>query len=314
MSDVTKRIGELIDFLKIKKSYFAKKIDRSPSNISDWFRGRGNPSKSSIKRICNEFNVNPDWLLNGQGEMFKDSPGYRLRKARFHLELLQSDIGDMAEQPHHIIKNIENGKVELSPDMANLLYRKIGINTDWLLNGQGEMFKKIPPKEATPPEGTNESPVTRSQVSDMVERAIDKAIKEQRLKFARPTGRGIRRPLIKVASCGTPTKITHDTGEFTTIDSKYEYIDMVVQVEGDSMIEYYVPPGAHVYIKKQPDCHPGQIVLICNNDDHEEPKLILKKAKYNGNKMIFTNGQGRDLPLGGKIEIIGVVKHIMIDV
>lgn len=303
MSGIIARIGLLIEALQISRKDFAAKIERSPSNISNWFMGRSNPSKSSIKKICQEFNVNPAWLCGDQGEMFKDNPGYRLRKARFHLNLLQSDIGDKTEQPHQVIKNIETGKAELSSDLADSLYHKIGINPDWLLNGQGEMLKEIPPEEASEP------PVTR----DWVQRAIDRAIKDQKLKFANPTGKGIEKPLVRVASCGTPTRIAYDTGECVTIDSQYEYIDMVVEVEGESMEEYYIPSGARVYIKNQPDCYPGQIVLICNNDDPEEPKLILKKAKYNGNKIIFTNGQGREVPLGEKIEIVGVVEHIMID-
>jgi len=70
LGNINERIKELIKILKIKKKDFAEKLERSSGNISDWLSGRGNVSKSSIDKICKEFNVNPDWLVNGEGKMF----------------------------------------------------------------------------------------------------------------------------------------------------------------------------------------------------------------------------------------------------
>lgn len=74
MGNINERIKELIKILKIKKKDFAEKLERSSGNISDWLSGRGNVSKSSIDKICKEFNVNHDWLTEGKGEVFSKDP------------------------------------------------------------------------------------------------------------------------------------------------------------------------------------------------------------------------------------------------
>jgi len=65
------RLDLLISNLGIKKMDFAKEIHFSQSYVSMVLNGtKTNPSSRFFDAICREFNVNPEWLKNGKGEMF----------------------------------------------------------------------------------------------------------------------------------------------------------------------------------------------------------------------------------------------------
>ena len=49
---------------------FAKALSVSRSAICKMESGENSPSEQTIKLICQEFNVNENWLRNGTGEMF----------------------------------------------------------------------------------------------------------------------------------------------------------------------------------------------------------------------------------------------------
>ncbi|MBO0558969.1 XRE family transcriptional regulator [Clostridium botulinum] len=49
---------------------FAKKIDLKRSSLASIEVGAVNLTERNIKTICNTFNVNENWLINGEGEMF----------------------------------------------------------------------------------------------------------------------------------------------------------------------------------------------------------------------------------------------------
>jgi transcriptional regulator with XRE-family HTH domain len=65
---VKQRLNALISMLGITKSEFAKAIKVSPGNVSDWFnKENSNPGQAALKRICEVYNVNLNWLLTGEG-------------------------------------------------------------------------------------------------------------------------------------------------------------------------------------------------------------------------------------------------------
>ncbi len=67
---VSERLKELINKLSISQAEFGRKIGVKPSTVSDWLKGRINPSTRTLKIIEDTFNVNPEWLREGKGEMF----------------------------------------------------------------------------------------------------------------------------------------------------------------------------------------------------------------------------------------------------
>lgn len=93
------RLKELRNHLGLSQKDFGNKIFLSQDHISSLESGRRALTDRSIKDICNEFNVNEEWLRFGKGKMFKD-------------------ITDSIDAPDHI-KEILKKFMELSEDDQN---------------------------------------------------------------------------------------------------------------------------------------------------------------------------------------------------
>lgn len=68
------RIKELRLQLGLSQAKFAKAISISNGYIAGIELGKRNVNDRLIKLISITFNVNEDWLKNGEGNMFKDQP------------------------------------------------------------------------------------------------------------------------------------------------------------------------------------------------------------------------------------------------
>ena len=67
------RLKLLRKSLGLTQTEFGEKIGLSLRGIVKWEKGESKPQQSTIKALVSTFNVNPDWLLNGTGEMFLDN-------------------------------------------------------------------------------------------------------------------------------------------------------------------------------------------------------------------------------------------------
>lgn len=71
------RIEQVIKSLGLSARQFAEQIHVQPGTISNMMSGRNNPSYEVIKRIMQRYpTLNPEWLIVGQGEMWRTVPGY----------------------------------------------------------------------------------------------------------------------------------------------------------------------------------------------------------------------------------------------
>lgn len=64
------RIRELRKSLDLNQEDFGKKLGVSNTAISKLEKGERNITEQMFLAICREFNVNSEWLRNGEGEMF----------------------------------------------------------------------------------------------------------------------------------------------------------------------------------------------------------------------------------------------------
>ena len=64
------RIKELRKALGLTQQEFADRIKVKRNTVATYEMGRSTPSDAAISLICREFNVNENWLRNGNGEMF----------------------------------------------------------------------------------------------------------------------------------------------------------------------------------------------------------------------------------------------------
>lgn len=68
------RVFEIRKTLGLTMDNFGEKLGIKNSAVSKIEKGRVNLSEQTAKAICREYNVNYDYLVNGEGEMFDDLP------------------------------------------------------------------------------------------------------------------------------------------------------------------------------------------------------------------------------------------------
>lgn len=71
MEEQKNQINLLRKKLKLSQEEFGSKLGVGKSAISYIESGRSKLTEQMIKLICNEFNVNEEWLRTGSGEMFE---------------------------------------------------------------------------------------------------------------------------------------------------------------------------------------------------------------------------------------------------
>lgn len=67
---MNERIKDLRKTLGLTMEKFGERLGVKKNTISQWENGINNLPEQSFKSICREFNVNPEWLKDGIGEMF----------------------------------------------------------------------------------------------------------------------------------------------------------------------------------------------------------------------------------------------------
>lgn len=68
---MNERIKEIRKVLNLTQEAFSSKINLSRNYIAQIESGIKTPSDRTVKDICDEFNINEEWLIDGIGEMFK---------------------------------------------------------------------------------------------------------------------------------------------------------------------------------------------------------------------------------------------------
>ncbi|MFJ8102836.1 helix-turn-helix transcriptional regulator [Lysinibacillus sp. NPDC096212] len=66
---MNKRIKEVRKHEGLSQEDFANKLSVTRNVIASYELGRVEPTELFIKHLCREFDVNEEWLLNGEGEM-----------------------------------------------------------------------------------------------------------------------------------------------------------------------------------------------------------------------------------------------------
>ncbi len=67
---INDRIKQLRKTLKLSQTDFGKNLGVSRDVINNLDRSAVEPKPLILEHICSVYNVNPDWLLHGTGEMF----------------------------------------------------------------------------------------------------------------------------------------------------------------------------------------------------------------------------------------------------
>jgi transcriptional regulator with XRE-family HTH domain len=120
------RLLKFLNAIHLSSSRFAEEIGIQPSGVSHILSGRNNPGYDFIVKILRKYpDLNPDWLLLGEGEMFRN-------KAQ------TTDLFDDTNQIDNISENVTNVKSE---NPVSYLKSKDVISHD--LKKTGKQIDKI---------------------------------------------------------------------------------------------------------------------------------------------------------------------------
>lgn len=84
IKEIKMTIGERVKTIRtnaeLSMEKFGNKIGITRSSLSLIEKGTNNPSPRTIKLICNEFRVNPEWLTQGEGAIYSNESETTLDK------------------------------------------------------------------------------------------------------------------------------------------------------------------------------------------------------------------------------------------
>ncbi|AEF81794.1 helix-turn-helix domain-containing protein [Leadbettera azotonutricia] len=106
MDGIKERIKQVRTFLNISQREFSKRIFISPTLLGEIELGNRKVKDRTILLISTEFNVNKDWLLNGDGDMFSvPPPDIQLEKLIDIFKQLDKPLRDyLLEQSKGLLK------------------------------------------------------------------------------------------------------------------------------------------------------------------------------------------------------------------
>lgn len=110
------RIRELRKTLEMTQNDFAVRIGLTQNTITKYETGLRSPSNQIVISICREFNVNEDWLMTGNGDMFNPMS---------EDEELDLYIGRISGSEDKFKKNLLKALCKLTEDEWNLLKKII---------------------------------------------------------------------------------------------------------------------------------------------------------------------------------------------
>lgn len=147
-----KRVKELRKILNLTQTEFSNSINLKQNSYSKIENGRVALTERNIKTICEKFNVNEDWLRNGNEPIFNNDCSNMEINQRikfFRTEISKNDKGKNYSQrqfaeklgvSHGVINNIESNLVEAKDHIIKLICQTFNVNEDWLRNGNEPIF------------------------------------------------------------------------------------------------------------------------------------------------------------------------------
>lgn len=133
MTTIGQRFFDVRRAKKATQIEFASKLGLSQSALVAYERGDRDPPAAAIAKICQEYRVDPTWLLSGTGIMFRDNLLQMFEQAiRLAKDFnLRYQVNPSSENEINLAKLffqylIENGTI--SDDMADVLTRRMAAN------------------------------------------------------------------------------------------------------------------------------------------------------------------------------------------
>lgn len=136
--EMNERIKELRkEYLHLSQTEFGERLGVSRSVINNIERNalaRPDQKLSLIKLMCNVFNVNEEWIVNGVGDMFVDTPSSTMEQLR-----KEFDLDDFS---YNLVYQYLRLGSDQRQSVRDFFYNVIGGG-----NNKDDLFRDIPQTE-----------------------------------------------------------------------------------------------------------------------------------------------------------------------
>lgn len=124
---------------------FGSRIGITRGAVSNIEKRNGKLTNQILHSVCQEFNVNKNWLQTGNGDMFGINT--RLREVRRTLNMTQQAFADKLGVKRNTVGQWECGINAPTDQTIFSICREFNVNEEWLRTGTGEMFIEETPDE-----------------------------------------------------------------------------------------------------------------------------------------------------------------------
>lgn len=104
--------------LELSQDEFAAQLGLSRNFVWMLEKGEREPSERTINDICRIFNVNPDWLKTGEGEMYL-APTREDEIAEMTARMFKAEDSDYRFQLERILNTVDDEQMEALFNIAN---------------------------------------------------------------------------------------------------------------------------------------------------------------------------------------------------
>lgn len=116
--NINERLESIRKSEKLSRSKFGLKVGKTEDAIYNLERNRASISKEFIALVCNTFNINKEWLLNGTGQMYNISQDTLDMSNVFDKIINSEELYKLV----HDITELSEEKVKVLSDLVEILY------------------------------------------------------------------------------------------------------------------------------------------------------------------------------------------------
>lgn len=116
--NINERLESIRKSEKLSRSKFGLKVGKTEDAIYNLERNRASISKEFIELVCNTFNINKEWLLNGTGQMYNISQDTLDMSNVFDKIINSEELYKLV----HDITELSEEKVKVLSDLVEILY------------------------------------------------------------------------------------------------------------------------------------------------------------------------------------------------
>ncbi len=116
--NINERLESIRKSEKLSRSKFGLKVGKTEDAIYNLERNRASISKEFIELVCNTFNINKEWLVNGTGQMYNISQDTLDMSNVFDKIINSEELYKLV----HDITELSEEKVKVLSDLVEILY------------------------------------------------------------------------------------------------------------------------------------------------------------------------------------------------